>query len=192
MNNKPNKKFHIQGIAWKEAGSYIPLEKMMDGFDGITVNLSEADENWGESLSFELVNVTKETKKLKIFFLVEWLSCCEETIGVLSLSKNAFYNYSKRDMAMSNVVTSADSIKKSVFPLNLKGLQMWKKSLKSGSLHYYPITNGLHMMAYMLEYTFKPFEVKQGRLFAVEGAVKGNGLILTDRMKNGLAFQQEK
>jgi hypothetical protein len=192
MNNKPNKKFHIQGIAWKEAGSYKPLDKMTDGFDGITVNLSEVNEKWGESLSFELENVTKETKKLKIFFLVEWLSCCEETIGVLSLSKNAFYNYSKKDMAMSNVVSSADSIKKSVYPLNLKGLQMWKKSLKSGSLYYYPITNGLHMMAYMLEYTLKPFEVKQGKLFAVEGTVEGNGLILKDRMKNGLAFQQEK
>jgi hypothetical protein len=191
-NNRKKKKFHIQGIAWKGAGSYIPLGKTSTPFNGIKVNLSEDSEKWGESLSFEFENVTKETRKLKVFFLVEWLACCEETIGVLSLSKNAFYNYSKNNMAMSNVVSSADSIKKSVYPLNLKGLQLWKKSLKSGSLYYYPITNGLHMMAYMLEYTFKPFEVKQGKLFAVEGDVHGDGLFLTDRMKNGLAFQQEK
>jgi hypothetical protein len=191
-NNRTHKKFNIQGIAWKESDSYIPLDKADTPFNGINMHLTEGKEKWGESLTFEFENVTKETRQLKVFFLVEWLACCEETIGVLSLSKNAFYNYRKNDMAMSNVVSCADSVKKSVYPLNLKGLQLWKKSLKNGSLFYYPITNGLHMMAYMLEYTFKPFEVKQGKLFAVEGTVDGKGLFLPDRMKNGLAFQQEK
>ncbi|MCA1054831.1 hypothetical protein LCM10_07505 [Rossellomorea aquimaris] len=188
---KPNK-FHIQGIAWKEANSYIPLEKLEHSFNGINVHLSKGTEECGDSLTFEFENVTKETRKLKVFFLVEWLACCEETIGVLSLSNDAFYNYRKQDMAMSNVVTCADNVKKTLYPLNLKGLKLWKKSLKTGILHYYPITNGLHMMAYMLEYTFKPFEVKQGKIFAVEEGLHGEKPILAERIKNGLAFQQEK
>lgn len=189
---KKEKTFQIQGIAWSKRNSYLPIHPDSPPINGVKVNINEVCEQWGESLSFEVENSTKTTQTLKIFFLIEWLGCKEDTIGVLSLSQDTFWNYSGNHIAITNIVSSAESIKKSIYPLNLKGLQLWKKSLDKGSLFYYPITNGLNMMIYMLDFTLKPFEVKQGKVYAIEGNLKEDVLNLSNRIKNGLAFPSKK
>ncbi|MCA1063395.1 hypothetical protein QTG56_12825 [Rossellomorea sp. AcN35-11] len=193
MKENRNEKFQIQGIAWSTNKEYVPLNsEKLPNLTGISVSVQEEAEGWGESLAFELINSTKECRDLKVFFLIEWLGCKEDGVGVLSFSKDTFWNYSGKLVAITNIVSSADSIKKSIYPLNLKGLHLWKKSLNNGSLYYYPITGGLNMMVYMLDFSFKPFEVKQGKVYAIEGAVKEEVSNLSDRIKNGLAFPKEK
>ena len=113
-------------------------------------------------------------------------------MGVLSLSKDTFWNYSGKQVAITNIVSCAQSVKKTIYPLNLKGLKLWKKSLSKGSLYYYPITNGQNMMVYMLDFSFKPFEVKQGKVYAIQGEMEEEVSNLSDRIKNGLAFPREK
>ncbi|WP_064091497.1 hypothetical protein [Rossellomorea aquimaris] len=191
LENK--KQFYIQGIAWSKSHSYISLQSdQVNAVSNMKVIVKEGKEPWGESLSFEIENITKSEQRLKVFFLIEWLACKEDTIGVLSLYKDTFWNYSGNQVAVTNIVSCAESVKKSIYPMNLKGLKLWKKSLNKGSLFYYPITNGLNMMVYMLDYRFKPFEVKQGKVYAIEGGIKEDVLNLSNRIKNGLAFPSKK
>ncbi|WP_374054305.1 hypothetical protein [Rossellomorea sp. FM04394] len=193
MKENPNDKFHIQGMAWCRNNEYVPLySDKLTSLTGISVNINEEIEGWGESFAFEMENTSKECRHLKVFFLIEWLACKEDGVGVQSLSKDTFWNYSGKLVAITNIVSCASSVKKSIYPLNLKGLQLWKKSLNNGSLYYYPITNGLNMMVYMLDFSFKPFEVKQGKVYAIEGAMEEEVSNLSDRIKNGLAFPKEK
>ncbi|TMU85534.1 hypothetical protein FGG79_09965 [Bacillus sp. BHET2] len=193
MKENLNRNFHIQGIAWNKNNEYVPLHsENVYSLTGIQVQIKEEVQVWGESFTFEMENTTKEMRNLKVFFLIEWLGCKEDGVGVLSLSKDSFWNYSGKLVAITNIVSCAESVKKSIYPLNLKGLQLWKKSLYKGSLYYYPITNGLNMMVYMLDFSFKPFEVKNGKVYAIEGAMEEEVSNLSDRIKNGLAFPGEK
>ncbi len=193
MKENLSRNFHIQGIAWNNNNEYVPLHsENVSSLTGIKVQIREEVEAWGDSFTFEMENTTKEMRHLKVFFLIEWLGCKEDGVGVLSLSKDTFWNYSGKLVAITNIVSCAESVKKSIYPLNLKGLQLWKKSLSKGSLYYYPITNGLNMMVYMLDFSFKPFEVKNGKVYAIEGAMEEEVSNLSDRIKNGLAFPKEK
>ena len=193
MRENPNGKFHIQGIAWSKKDEYVPIHsEKLSSLTDIKIRVDEEVEGWGEASVFEMENTSKETRQLKVFFLIEWLACKEDGVGVLSLSKDTFWNYSGKRVAITNIVSCAESVKKSIYPLNLKGLQLWKKSLSKGSLYYYPITNGLNMMVYMLDFSFKPFEVKQGKVYAIEGGIEEEVSNLSDRIKNGLAFPREK
>ncbi|BCB04819.1 hypothetical protein [Bacillus sp. KH172YL63] len=193
MKEIQNCKFHIQGIAWSKNNKYTPLSSdNVPQLTGIKVEITEHVEGWGEAFTFEMENITKETKELKVFFLIEWLGCKEDGVGILSLSKDTFWNYCRKRIAITNIVSCAQGVKKSIYPLNLKGLHLWKKSLSNGSLYYYPITNGPNMMVYMLDFSFKPFEVKKGKVYAIEGALEEEVSNLSDRIKNGLAFPREK
>ncbi|WP_034757640.1 hypothetical protein [Rossellomorea vietnamensis] len=193
MRENRNRTFHIQGIAWNKRNEYTPIHSdKCSSLTDIQVRVKEEAEGWGDSYVFEMENKSKEIRRLKVFFLIEWLACKEDGVGVLSLSKDTFWNYSGRRVAITNIVSCAESVKKTIYPLNLKGLKLWKKSLSKGSLYYYPITNGLNMMVYMLDFTFKPFEVKQGKVYAIEGEMEEEVANLSDRIKNGLAFPGEK
>ncbi|WP_370295416.1 hypothetical protein [Rossellomorea marisflavi] len=190
--NEYNRTFHIQGIAW-DSGKNRTLDRGKECIvNGIGVSVEGNGEEWGESLSFRLQNTTDKSRKLKVFFLVEWLSCKEDTIGIVSFGKDIFWNYGGRNLAATNIVSTADSVKKTIYPLNLKGLQLWRKSLKEGSLYYYPITNGQNMMVYMLDFSLEPFERKSGSVYGIEGALKEEVINLDERMKNRLAFPSEK
>ncbi|KML34705.1 hypothetical protein ABER02_17795 [Rossellomorea marisflavi] len=190
--NEYNRTFHIQGIAW-DSGKNRTLDTGKECVvNGIGVSVEGNGEEWGESLSFRLQNTTDKSRKLKVFFLVEWLSCKEDTIGIVSFGKDIFWNYGGRNLAATNIVSTADSVKKTIYPLNLKGLQLWRKSLKEGSLYYYPITNGQNMMVYMLDFSLEPFERKSGSVYGIEGALKEEVINLDERMKNRLAFPSEK
>ncbi|PFA62389.1 hypothetical protein CN378_20730 [Bacillus sp. AFS015802] len=191
MMENPNRTFSIQGIAWSRKNEYVPIHSEASLTD-IVVRVKEEVEGWGGSCVFEMENTSKESRQLKVFFLIEWLACKEDGVGVLSLSKDTFWNYSGKNVAITNIVSCAESVKKTIYPLNLKGLKLWKKSLTNGSLYYYPITNGSHMMVYMLDFSFKPFEVKHGKIYAIEGAMEEEVSNLSDRIKNGLAFPGEK
>ncbi|MFI8685403.1 hypothetical protein [Rossellomorea sp. NPDC077527] len=189
MKENPNRTFHIQGIAWNKKDEYVPIHsENVSSLSNIKVRVKDEVEGWGGSCTFELENTSKETRQLKVFFLIEWLSCKEDGVGVLSLSKDTFWNYSGKNVAITNIVSCSESVEKTIYPLNLKGLKLWKRSLSKGSLFYYPITNGQNMMVYMLDFSFKPFEVKQGKIYAIEGELEEEVSNLSDRIKNGLAF----
>ncbi|MBW3114335.1 MULTISPECIES: hypothetical protein [Bacillaceae] len=192
MKDNPIRTFHIQGIAWSKKNDYVPISGQSHALNDIKVSVREEVEGWGDSCLFEMENTSKEDRQLKVFFLIEWLACAEDGVGVLSLTKDTFWNYSGKHVAITNIVSCAQSVKKTIYPLNLKGLKLWKKSLSNGSLYYYPITNGRNMMVYMLDFSFKPFEVKQGKVYAIVGAMEEEVSNLSDRIKNGLAFPREK
>lgn len=148
----------------------------------------------GSILTFSVENKKRIHRRLKLFLLLDWRTAGTERLSFISPDDHLVHHYSSKGSSLVDyqVDNSNGMVRRSLYPLNARGISHWKQTLKTGSIPYQPLLKGPALTVASFDLLFSPLQKIQGHVIGAEADSREDLRKFHKHLKNRLAFHLKK